>query len=297
MKKLATIQVDVDSFWPLLNFYGYDALPQETRTIYEIAIPRMLEIFRRFKVKATFFVVGRDLLNERNRAILGQIVEEGHEIANHTMNHPFGFSKLSRERKEREICDVEGIIEELTGTRPRGFRAPGYDMDTEALCILESRDYVYDSSVFPSTLGPLMKLLTKAKATSIGRIIRNCTAPITPYYPSRKDLSKKEKRGKVLEIPITAVPYVRLPFYANFNIATGRWLFDVCYALIRERSLNYLFHAIELVDMYRDNIDRRLVRHPNLSLPLDRKVKFYEHILDRITSDYEVVTTEELAGG
>ena len=296
MKKLATIQVDVDSFWTLLNFYGYDGPPHETRTIYEIAIPRMLEIFRRFKVKATFFVVGRDLLDERNQVILRQIVEEGHEIANHTMNHPFGFSKLSRERKEREICEAERIIERMTGMRPRGFRAPGYDMDTEALHILESRDYVYDSSVFPSTLGPLMKLLTKDKGTSIGRSIKNCSAPITPYYPSRKDLSKKEKRGKILEIPITAVPYVRLPFYANFNIATGRRLFDVCYALIGERPLNYLFHAIELVDM-KDDIDRRLIRHPNLSLPLDRKAKFYEHILDRITSDYEVVTTEELAGG
>src|SRR5207245_9328439 len=48
--------------------------------------PKILDILKAANVKATFFVVGVNA--ERYPALVRRIVDEGHEIANHTYYHP-----------------------------------------------------------------------------------------------------------------------------------------------------------------------------------------------------------------
>ncbi len=49
--------------------------------------------------------------------------EEGHELANHSMTHPWVFKMLFRRiREDIELCQDE--IEKITGYRPRFFRQP-----------------------------------------------------------------------------------------------------------------------------------------------------------------------------
>ena len=49
--------------------------------------PVLLETLRRYGVKATFFVVGENV--QKHPELLQQIVEEGHQVGNHTYHHPF----------------------------------------------------------------------------------------------------------------------------------------------------------------------------------------------------------------
>ena len=147
--KRGTIQVDLDGLWTILGYYGMKH-PVENDPIYETAIPRFIELFRKYDLKATFFVIGRDLEVPKKRKLIQQLAKEGHEIANHTYNHHFGFRKLPREKKEAEISKTELLIQKATGTKPAGFKAPGYDLDEQGLQILQQRGYAYDSSVLPS---------------------------------------------------------------------------------------------------------------------------------------------------
>jgi len=298
MRPLATIQVDIDSFWTLLRFYGYESNIDKSNTIYEIAIPRIRQIFKKYNVKATFFVIGKDLEVEINRKIIRELVDDGHEIANHTMTHPYGFSHLSKKEKEREIRECEELIYDVTGSYPMGFKAPGWDIDSYTIDILEKRKYRYDSSVFPSYFQILYKVISKILNNSVkGSVIDKCLnflAPVDLYYPHKDKIWKHGPKRKIVEIPLTVTPYLRLPFYANFHLLMGQKFFDLSYQLLKGKFINYSFHAIELVDFQDAKFDQRLSRHPNINLPLNKKISFYEHIINKISRDHEICSNNAL---
>ena len=83
--------------------------------------PRLLDILRQYEVPATFFVIGN--LVDRYPAIARRIVEEGHEIANHTYTHA-NLSKLSDARIRKELADGKNAIVRATGVYPKVMRPP-----------------------------------------------------------------------------------------------------------------------------------------------------------------------------
>ncbi|MBN2482978.1 MAG: polysaccharide deacetylase family protein [Candidatus Omnitrophica bacterium] len=79
----------------------------------------ILDVLKRFGVKATFFLVGKRA--KRNPDIVQRIVKEGHEIGNHTYSHP--VSPILRYRAiEKEIALTGKIITEITGQTTQLFR-------------------------------------------------------------------------------------------------------------------------------------------------------------------------------
>src|SRR5260370_34890522 len=81
---------------------------------------RILEVLRAYDLKATFFMLGRqvELFPETAR----RVVADGHEIGNHSYSHPIclfrgaGATRLQLER-------AQAIIAEVTGSQP-GFARP-----------------------------------------------------------------------------------------------------------------------------------------------------------------------------
>ncbi|MDW7675971.1 MAG: polysaccharide deacetylase family protein, partial [Bacillota bacterium] len=76
---------------------------------------------------------------ELNPSHAKKIIEKGHEIGNHTYNHP-QLTKLSKENVIKEITAGEKIIEDITGHNPKPlFRPPyGATNNTVLQAILES---------------------------------------------------------------------------------------------------------------------------------------------------------------
>lgn len=85
--------------------------------------PRILDLLDRYDVRATFFVIGVQIRDYPD--LIRRMVEEGHEVANHTMRHPISLNAMSSKNIKDEICDAHRVIEEIVGARPRLFRAPG----------------------------------------------------------------------------------------------------------------------------------------------------------------------------
>ena len=83
--------------------------------------PRLLDILRHHGVRATFYVVGRNV--EAYPDIARRIVSEGHEIANHTWSHP-SLTKLGAAQLRREVESTSEIIQRVTGRRPTNIRPP-----------------------------------------------------------------------------------------------------------------------------------------------------------------------------
>lgn len=85
---------------------------------------KMLDVLKKYNVKATFFVVG-SRLNNNNRFLLRRMSEEGHIVANHTVTHP-NFSSISARAAKKEILDAQDLIDSyVTNTQYNYFRPPG----------------------------------------------------------------------------------------------------------------------------------------------------------------------------
>lgn len=271
--------------------------------MYESALPRFLDLFDAYGIKATLFVVGRDLLFPPRVKLLEEAIKRGHEIANHSMNHAEGFSFLSREEKQQEIALAEGLIKDKLGVIPRGFRTPSNDVDGEVLKILQDRGYVYDSSLLPNYYS---RLIRKIKFSSLGILRKDRylgrlaygLAPLAPYHPSEKAIWRKG-RTRIIEVPITTMPFFRLPFHVSFTLAMhqlgwGTALFDAGYALLKSTRLplNMVFHTNELSDPVED---ARIRRQFGLNLPVAQKELICRHVLSRVRKDFRCLTTIEYA--
>jgi len=83
--------------------------------------PRILDIFRDYAVKATFFVVGGAA--EQYPEIVQRIKKEGHDVGSHSYSHPY-FHRLSWSGAIREIRMSGWVLDRILGEKCRLFRPP-----------------------------------------------------------------------------------------------------------------------------------------------------------------------------
>lgn len=83
--------------------------------------PKILDILKEKKVKATFFLVGKHV--EKYPEVAKRIVDEGHEIGNHTYSHR-DLVPATRATVVKEIKKAEKVIESVCGRKPVLFRPP-----------------------------------------------------------------------------------------------------------------------------------------------------------------------------
>ncbi|HLJ53567.1 MAG TPA: polysaccharide deacetylase family protein [Chthonomonadaceae bacterium] len=89
--------------------------------------PQILDILKREKVPACFFVVGQQALE--NPDLVKRMWREGHEIGNHSWSHP-DLYKLAPEVQRLQLTSTQRLIEALTGHSTILFRPP-YGGDVE----------------------------------------------------------------------------------------------------------------------------------------------------------------------
>ena len=80
-----------------------------------------LDTLAKYGVKATFFVLGKNIAG--NEDLLKRMKSEGHEVGNHSWNHPV-LTKLSLEDAKKQITDTESAITSVLGTSSKLMRPP-----------------------------------------------------------------------------------------------------------------------------------------------------------------------------
>ena len=83
---------------------------------------RLLNILARKQAKGTFFVVGQRVA-QSGRFELRRMVGEGHEIGNHTWDHP-DLTTLSPHKVRMELVRTQRVVRRATGVRMRLMRPP-----------------------------------------------------------------------------------------------------------------------------------------------------------------------------
>ena len=109
----------------------------------------VLALFGAAGVKGTFFTLG--WVAQRYPAMMRRIADAGHEIASHGWDHARVFT-LGREAFANDITRARQVLEETTGQRVIGYRAPSFSIDARtpwAHEVLAEQGYAYSSSVAP----------------------------------------------------------------------------------------------------------------------------------------------------
>ena len=83
--------------------------------------PRILEILRQENVPATFFIIGTN--GQAHPEIMRRIVDEGHDIGNHTYTHP-NLGDVPGRVTDFELNATQRLIESVTGRGTILFRPP-----------------------------------------------------------------------------------------------------------------------------------------------------------------------------
>lgn len=108
------------------------------------AVPRLLEIFRHYGIRQSFFIPGWCV--ERYPATVDAILKDGHEIGHHGYLHEDPYL-LSREDERYWTERGTAALIKATGRRPRGYRAPSFAFSKNTLDILLEQGIAYDSSL------------------------------------------------------------------------------------------------------------------------------------------------------
>ena len=109
----------------------------------------VLALFARHGVYATFFTLG--WVAERYPDLIRRIAAAGHEVASHGWDHVRVFT-MTPGQFRADIGRTRALLEDLTGRRVAGYRAPSFSIDSRtpwAHEILAEEGYAYSSSVAP----------------------------------------------------------------------------------------------------------------------------------------------------
>lgn len=107
-----------DFIWKTSNnkiLLTFDDGPTETAT------PKILSVLKSNNIKSLFFCVGNNI--RKNPQLAEKLLEDGHTIANHTMNHKF-MTKLNRDESIEEILPFNDLMKEKFNYDVKYFRPP-----------------------------------------------------------------------------------------------------------------------------------------------------------------------------
>jgi peptidoglycan/xylan/chitin deacetylase (PgdA/CDA1 family) len=118
------------------NLYAQTATQYATRE----AIPRMLDMFDRRRIKVTSMMCG--LSAQRHPALAKEIAQRGHECGSHGRSHDLQF-QLSRDDERAFIKDSADMIEKVTGQRPVGYNCRGQLRSPNTLSLAQELGFIY----------------------------------------------------------------------------------------------------------------------------------------------------------
>jgi polysaccharide deacetylase family protein (PEP-CTERM system associated) len=110
---------------------------------------RLLEVLSSSQVRATCFVLG--WVAERFPGLVRSIAAAGHEVASHGYWHRLVYTQTPDEFRE-DLRRARQVIEDASGSRVRGYRAPSFSITVRslwALDVLAEEGFEYDASIFP----------------------------------------------------------------------------------------------------------------------------------------------------
>jgi peptidoglycan-N-acetylglucosamine deacetylase len=115
------------------------------------ASSRILALLKSHGLQSTWFIPGFTI--ESWPQYCEAVVAAGHEVANHSWAH-IPPSMQTREEEDDDLVRANEAIARLTGTKPRGYRSPSWDLSDHTIDLLLHHGFLYDSSLMGADYFP-----------------------------------------------------------------------------------------------------------------------------------------------
>jgi len=222
----SNMTIDWEDFSQLYAKYHYNVITKPDDSISR-QTDIILELLDSKNVKATFFILG--ITAKYRKYLVLKIKNLGHEIACHGHFHD-SLDNITKEEIKEDLIQSTKLIEDITGEKLFGYRAPFFSLTEDRLYVLEilaELGYVYDSSIMPS------------------KMVRNGIAGFD------KKISKYTLKNslQIIELPIKPVSV----FSQDFVIAGGGYM-----RFTPMKILNKIYK----INIAKGNSDLMLYMHP-----------------------------------
>lgn len=303
----ASLSLDLDNQWSYMKTHG-DPGWQTFPSYLDLVVPKAIRLLEELQLTITVFVVGRDAEESKNRGAIESIANAGHYIGNHSFNHEPWLHLYEEAELNSEIMRAERAIEDVVGTRPVGFRGPGYSLSRATLKVLSERGYLYDASSLPTFVGPLARRYYFAK-TRLGPeqaverkfLFGSIQDGFRPNRPYRWRIEGEGTSTNLLEIPVTTMPVTRLPIHlsylvylASFSRRLALLYFRTALRLCRLTATppSILLHSLDFLGS--DDVEQ-LSFFPGMNLESEAKREFVFEVLRILTAKFDVRSLERFA--
>ena len=149
--------------------HGVDFTLAQAMEVSIVGTNRILDCLKVNNVKATFFCTGNFAQNAPE--VMKRIVDEGHEVACHGVDH--------WQPRETDFAESKRIVEEVTGRQVYGYRQPRMFPVVESE--IKRVGYRYNSSLNPAFIPGRYMHLTASRTWFVKDGVMQIPASVTPW--------------------------------------------------------------------------------------------------------------------
>ena len=193
--------IDVDAVAGWLGSYGGEDSPCDiSRGLFagEVGVPRLVELFRRFGIRTTWFIPGHSVETFPDQCRMA--ADAGHEIGVHGYSHENPIA-MTREQETAVLDKCIDLIEKLSGRRPTGYVAPWWEFSPVTNELLLERGIKYDHSLMNNDFHPFyVRVGDSWTKIDYGRDAREWMKPLVR---GRGDRAHRHSRQLVPRRPTT----------------------------------------------------------------------------------------------
>lgn len=216
-------------------------------------MPRLLDLYARNNVKATFFFTG--YIARLYPEVVKMVQPYGHEIGSHGLTHEVNqsFDLLPLKTQIEHLKTSKEILEDISGESVISFRAPAARVNNSIVLALAEAGFLVDSSISSQRLDMFMSFGSIKKLNWL-------TTPRKPYFCHPENVFRKGN-SQILEIPISALGFPYIGTFMRISPAMNRLTRNMLYleTKLTGRHFNFLTHPNEFIDeeQEQDTIQRR----------------------------------------
>jgi len=144
IKVCVGVHVDAVAGW-LGSYGGQDSPNDIQRGMFagEVGVPRLRRLLQQRELPATWFVPGHSI--DTFRKEIGDVADAGFEIGCHGYSHENPVAMTAQQEADVLGRSIE-LVKDLTGSAPRGYVAPWWEMSERTAQLLIDNGFSYDNS-------------------------------------------------------------------------------------------------------------------------------------------------------
>ena len=171
--------------------------------------------------------------------------------------------------------------------------------------VLKKRKYIFESSLLPTYISPLMRqyyfwksTLSKEEKESRKELFGSFKEG---FYPLKPFLWQFNNNQELLEIPVTTMPILKLPFHQSYllyisNISVGLMKLYLNFAIsmckITGTQPSFLLHPLDLIGA--DHVPE-LSFFPGMNIKSEQKLKVFKTAMQILKKNFELVNMSQFA--